>query len=255
MKFIITKGGKVSLKTNLLYIMGKSKKNSNKPKKQVNTETVSDILLEDKNNISDAATDAMKNVDSVAYADNLVEPSKSSKSIRKLDIKEKIENVDLKDDDIEELDSANEIVDDIPKENDNSPISNENALIENSNNDKEYKIVNQKKSYKTAIILSIAFIIIVLLFLLFSTIFALITSNKSTIINGVSIKDIDVSNLTKEQALEKISNEFSKKSAQAITLKHNDFEQTILPEQFEVSFSLNDAINMAYSKGRSRKYL
>lgn len=236
--------------------MGKSKKNSNKPKKQVNTETVSDILLEDKNNISDAATDAMKNVDSVAYADNLVEPSKSSKSIRKLDIKEeKIENVDLKDDDIEELDSANEIVDDIPKENDNSLISNENALIENSNNDKEYKVVNQKKSYKTAIILSIAFIIIVLLFLLFSTIFALITSNKSTIINGVSIKDIDVSNLTKEQALEKISNEFSKKSAQAITLKHNAFEQTILPEQFEVSFSLNDAINMAYSKGRSRKYL
>ena len=52
--------------------MGKSKKNSNKPKKQVNTETVSDILLEDKNNISDAATDAMKNVDSVAYADNLM---------------------------------------------------------------------------------------------------------------------------------------------------------------------------------------
>lgn len=241
--------------------MGKSKKNSNKPKKQVNTETVSDILLEDKNNISDAATDAMKNVDSVAYADNLVEPSKSSKSIRKLDIKEKeekeekIENVDLKDDDIEELDSANEIVDDIPKENDNSPISNENALIENSNNDKEYKVVNQKKSYKTAIILSIALIVIVLLFLLFSTIFALITSNKPTIINGVSIKDIDVSNLTKEQALEKISNEFSKKSAQAITLKHNDFEQTILPEQFEVSFSLDDAINMAYSKGRSRKYL
>lgn len=241
--------------------MGKSKKNSNKPKKQVNTETVSDILLEDKNNISDAATDAMKNVDSVAYADNLVEPSKSSKSIRKLYIKEKeekeekIENVDLKDDDIEELDSANEIVDDIPKENDNSPISNENALIENSNNDKEYKVVNQKKSYKTAIILSIALIVIVLLFLLFSTIFALITSNKPTIINGVSIKDIDVSNLTKEQALEKISNEFSKKSAQAITLKHNDFEQTILPEQFEVSFSLNDAINMAYCKGRSRKYL
>lgn len=243
--------------------MGKSKKNSNKPKKQVNAETVSDILLEDKNNISDAATDAMKNVDSVAYADNLVEPSKSSKSIRKLDIKEKekeekeekIENVDLKDDDIEELDSANEIVDDIPKENDNSPISNENALIENSNNDKEYKVVNQKKSYKTAIILSIALIVIVLLFLLFSTIFALITSSKPTIINGVSIKDIDVSNLTKEQALEKISNEFSKKSAQAITLKHNDFEQTILPEQFEVSFSLNDAINMAYCKGRSRKYL
>lgn len=256
MKFIITKGGKVSLKTDLLYIMGKSKKNSNKPKKQVNTETVSDILLEDKNNISDAATDAMKNVDSVVYADNLVEPSKSSKSIRKLDIeeKEKIENVDLKDDDTEKLDSVDEIVGDVPSGNANSPISNENALIENSNTGKEYKVAHKKNSYKTAIILSIAFIIIFFLFLLFSTIFALIAANKSTIINGVSIKDIDVSNLTKEQALEKISNEFSKKSAQTITLKHNDFEQTILLEQLEVTFSLNDAINIAYSKGRSRKY-
>lgn len=236
--------------------MGKSKKNSNKPKKQVNTETVNDILLEDKNNISDAATDAMKNVDSVAYADNLVEPSKSSKSIRKLDIKEKeekIENVDLKDDDTKELDSVDEIVDDIPVESDNSPVSNEKALIENSNTDKEYKVVEQKKSYKTAIILSIAFVIIIVLFLLFSTIFALLNSTKTTIINGVSIKDIDVSGLTKEQASEKISSEFSKKASQTITLKHNDFEQTILPEQFDVSFSLDDAVNMAYSKGRSRK--
>lgn len=239
--------------------MGKSKKNSNKPKKQVSTETVSDIILEDKNNISDAATDAMKNVDSVAYANNLVEPSKSSKSIRKLDIKEKeekTETVDLKSDNsAEEIDSVDEIVDDIAEKNANNSTSSENALIEINNKDKEYKVVDQKKSYKTAIILSIAFIIIVLLFLLFSTIFALIASNKSTIISGISIKDIDVSNLTKEQALEKISNAFSKKSAQTITLKHNDFEQAVLPEQLEVSFSLNDAINIAYSKGRSRKYL
>lgn len=234
--------------------MGKSKKNSNKPKKQVNTETVSDILLEDKNNISDAATDAMKNVDSVAYADNLVEPSKSSKSIRKLDIKDKKEkNLDVKDDnDTEKLDSSDELVDEIPAENADNSSYNKETLVEN--NDKEYKVVNQKRSYKTAIILSIAFVIIIVLFLLFSTIFALLNSTKSTIISGISIKDIDVSGLTKEQASEKISNEFSKKSTQTITLKHNDFEQTILPEQFEVSFSLNDAINMAYSKGRSRKY-
>ena len=139
--------------------MGKSKKNSNKPKKQVNTETVSDILLEDKNNISDAATDAMKNVDSVAYANNLVEPSKSSKSIRKLDIKEKeekTETVDLKSDNsAEEIDSVDEIVDDIAEKNANNSTSSENALIEINNKDKEYKVVDQKKSYKTAIILSL----------------------------------------------------------------------------------------------------
>lgn len=250
--------------------MGKSKKNSNKPKQNVNTETVNDILLEDKNNINDAATTAMNNVDSVAYADNLVETTSSSKSIRNLDIKDKESeavDIDMKDDDkTEEIDSVDETITILPEEVTNNAVSTEKNLKEVTNsstsnqkslietNDKEYKVVDQKKSYKTAIILSIAFITIVLLFLLFSTIFALITSNKSTIISGVNIKNIDVSNLTKEQALEKISSEFSKKSTQAITLKHNDFEQTVLPEQLEVSFSLNDAINMAYNKGRSRKY-
>ncbi len=236
--------------------MEKNKKNSSEHENQSNLNTVNDILLEDKNNINDATTNAINSIDSVVYADNLVEPSKSSKSIRNLDIeeKEKIENVDLKDDNTEKLDSVDEMVSDIPEENTDIPTSNEKTLIENSNTDKEYKIVNKKKSYKTAIILSIVFLVIVVLLLLFSTIFALITANKSTIINGVSIKDIDISNLTKEQALEKISNEFSKKSAQTITLKHNDFEQVILPEQLDVTFALNDSINMAYSKGRSRKY-
>lgn len=265
--------------------MGKNKKKSNKPKQQVNTETVNDILLEDKNNISDAATNAMKNVDSVAYADNLVESSSSSKSIRNLDIKEKEKekenvNVNLKDDgDTEKIVSIDDTVTSLSKEITNNSVSTEKNLkdvtnsssstkkdlkkITNSStskekslieaNDKEYKVVDQKKSYKTAIILSIAFVIIVVLFLLFSTIFALLNSTKTTIISGISIKDIDISGLTKEQASEKISSEFSKKTSQAITLKHNDFEQTILPEQFEVSFSLNDAVNIAYNKGRSRK--
>ena len=247
--------------------MEKNKEKSNKPKKQVNTETVNDILLEDKNNINDAATNAMKNVDSVAYADNLVEPSSSSKSIRSLDIKEKeTEDVDLKDDgDTEKIVSIDETVTILSEEITNNSVSTEKDLKEVTNsstskeknlieaNDKEYKVVDQKKSYKTAIILSIAFVIIVVLFLLFSTIFALLNFSKTTIISGISIKNIDVSGLTKEQASEKISSEFSKKASQTITLKHNNFEQTILPEQFEVSFSLNDAVNIAYTKGRSRK--
>lgn len=84
-----------------------------------------------------------------------------------------------------------------------------------------------KKSYKTAIILSISFAVIVLLFLLFSTIFALVYGSKTTIIDGVHIKGIDVSSLTREQALEKVLQTFQNKLEQPITLKHNEYETTV----------------------------
>lgn len=95
----------------------------------------------------------------------------------------------------------------------------------------EEKIVEasptSKKSYKTAIILSISFAVIVLLFLLFSTIFALVYGSKTTIIDRVHIKGIDVSSLTREQALEKVLQTFQNKLEQPITLKHNEYETTV----------------------------
>lgn len=111
-----------------------------------------------------------------------------------------------------------------------------------------------KRSYKTTIILSISFIVILLLFLLFSTIFALIYGSKATIIDGVQIKGIDVSSLTREQALEKVLQTFQSKLEQPITLKHNEYETTVFAQQFDVAFALEESVNMAYAKGRSRKY-
>ena len=113
----------------------------------------------------------------------------------------------------------------------------------------------EKKSHKTLIGVSIAFIVILILGLLFSTVFALATSNSYTVIKGVSIKDIDVSGLTREQALEKLTAAFNNKVSQKITLKHNEFELEVVPSQFGVSFDLDKAIDLAYNKGRTRKYI
>ena len=83
--------------------MGKKQKNVNLAKDDNNLEqekSVTSIVSEDKNNITDATLEAKKNVDSVVYADNLVLPSKKSKSIRSLNIEDKDsnsndENVDI----------------------------------------------------------------------------------------------------------------------------------------------------------------
>lgn len=116
------------------------------------------------------------------------------------------------------------------------------------------EITDKKMSRKMWIILSVCLFFIMLLFLLFSTVFALVYGAKPTMVHGISIKNIDVSSLTKEQALEKISTMVNEKLEQPISFVHNDYETTVFPEQFNVAFALEEAVDMAYAKGRSRKY-
>ena len=142
------------------------------------------------------------------------------------------------------------------KSEDNIATNDTNAGSENSNVVKTNETSNNnKKTRKIIIGISISIVIILLLFLFVSTIFAIVTSYSSTIISGVSIKDIDVSGLNKEEALDKLNSAFSQKLSQEITLKHNEYETAVFPEQFEISFDLNKAVDVAYSKGRTRKYL
>lgn len=110
----------------------------------------------------------------------------------------------------------------------------------------------EKKSHKIVIASCIAFALVLLLCFLFSIAFALASYHRTTMINGIYIQDVDVSGLTKEQAMEKVSNALNEKLKKAITLKHNEYEVTVFPEQFDVSFSVEDAVNMAYAKGRTR---
>lgn len=129
----------------------------------------------------------------------------------------------------------------------NRPETNIKTEIENTDNNHSEIIPAKKKSYKTVIGILISLLIIAFLFLLFSTIFAIITRYNSTIINGVSIKEIDVSGLTKAQALEKIQDSFNKRLSKEIVLYHNDYETNVFANQFGVIFDLEKAVDMAYS--------
>lgn len=114
-----------------------------------------------------------------------------------------------------ENETIEEVVENIEKEEIENPIEiEENEEIEKK---------TTTNSHKTLFILSISLLILLLLFLLFSTVFALLNNANSTIIRGVSIQDVDVSGLTKEQALEKVSSIFGEKLEQTITLTHEDY--------------------------------
>lgn len=258
--------------------MGKKQKNVNLAKDDNNLEqekSVTSIVSEDKNNITDATLEAKKNVDSVVYADNLVLPSKKSKSIRSLNIEDKDSNsndenvdinkeVEISTDEVKQDDVANnDNIDVINEDNDislteDTSINDEHNIIKDEKNKEENNKTIEggneqitKKSHKTLFIISSAIFAIALLLFIFSTIFALIASHNDTIINGVKIKGIDVSGLSREAAFEKVSAAFESKLSEPFTLKHNEYELEVFPEQFGISFDLENTVNIAFSKGRS----
>lgn len=229
--------------------MSKKEKNTKSIKESeelAENKSVTSILSEDKNKIADATTEAKKTIDSVAYADNLVPPSKKSKSIRSLNIEEKKE---------EEKNENQKADEEKTKDTSSTPsVEKETDQIKKEENIDTTISSSTKKSHKTLLIVSFSILAIFLLFFIFSTVFALIASYKTTIIHGIKIKDIDVSGLSKEEAITKVSSAFKEKLEKQITLKHNDYSITVFLDQFDVSFEIEEAVNMAYEKGRSRKY-
>lgn len=165
-----------------------------------------------------------------------------------------IDSLSIEDDD-ENIEQINEENDKKNKEYKKDFISNIEEQIDNEEKVETTILSPSKKSHKTFWIVSLSILAILLLFFIFSTIFALITSSKSTIIHGIKIKDIDISGLDRQEAIEKVSEAFNEKLENQVTLTHNNYSITIFPEQFDVSFSIEEAINIAYEKGRNRKYI
>lgn len=123
----------------------------------------------------------------------------------------------------------------------------ENIEIPKNENQQEK---NHKKS-KTPIFIIFFLILTVIVIGIFSTIFALKNSKSDKIINGVYIENINISNLTKEEAKEKIMNICSNHISKDIKLLYGESETTINLSSFEVSYNISQIIDQAYEEGRT----
>lgn len=115
----------------------------------------------------------------------------------------------------------------------------EKHSTKNSENNK-----NKKINLKIAIGVAICFLTI------FSTIFSLLNINSKKIITGINILDVDVSNMTREQAIEKISMLTEEKLSNDIILKYENYETTINPSQVDTKLEIENAVDEAYKIGR-----
>ena len=92
--------------------------------------------------------------------------------------------------------------------------------------------------------------LIVLLLIIFSVIFALTNMNNERIYSNIAIMNIDVSNLTKEEARKKITDILNEKLKEDIILKKDKYETCINANQIDGNFDIDSAIDKAYNVGK-----
>jgi len=138
-----------------------------------------------------------------------------------------------------------------------------NAILFNGNNysnlteeDKIFKeaeqIINNNNNHKSKkwLIITICIIVSLLIILMLSTIFAIVNIKNDKIISGISVLGIDISNLTKEEAKNKLNEHFDTRLNSDLIFSHNDELYNILPSQLECNFGIDEAIDKAFSYGR-----
>ena len=85
---------------------------------------------------------------------------------------------------------------------------------------------------------------------IFSTIFVIINIKNVKILKDITIGTINVSNLTQEEAIDKLENEYGMKTEKDIYLKHGEYETSVTYEALEVKYQIEKAVQQAYSIGR-----
>jgi len=109
----------------------------------------------------------------------------------------------------------------------------------------------QKKSGKFIYVI----VALILILAVFSTIFALINATNSNIINRISINNIDVSGLSKNEAEEKLQKIIKDIMEEKITLKHGEYEKTVTLKQMELEVDVIDKVYEACTIGRDKNII
>lgn len=125
--------------------------------------------------------------------------------------------------------------------------------------EKEDKMLVEKETEKTAenkskkgIYITFNIVVFTMLILFLSIVFALININKTTVINGVSIKDVNLSGLSLSDAKNKLEEAIKVELDKEINLIHN--EKNILtfnPSEIEFTYEVNEIVKKAYQLGRN----
>lgn len=116
--------------------------------------------------------------------------------------------------------------------------------------EKVFKDMTESQYKRKKILVPLAITSVVIVIILFSTIFALLNIDKEKIISGVSISGVDVSGLTQEEAKAKINDIYQEKKEKEIAIQYEEYETTLNPTLMEVNYEIDKAVEEAYLIGK-----
>lgn len=116
----------------------------------------------------------------------------------------------------------------------------------------DYRELKEKRDKKNHRILisSIIVVSIIIIGLLASTIFALLNSNNNKIMGGISIDNISVEGLTDREAIKLLNEKIEEKNQKEFVISINGATYTITPEQIQLTYNIEKAVENAYNIGR-----
>ena len=167
-----------------------------------------------------------------------VKEEKQEQSEEKNEIAPNTEQIETKQEDTEN--KENEKKDEEVKE------ETQLKVIENEEENKE----ETKKKGKTKKVIVIVFVILLILVALFFTIFAILNLRNTKIIRGVQIGEINVSDMSKEDAKALLDEINAKNQEKQLVLKYGDLENKVTYSSLAVNYQIDEAINNAYNIGR-----
>lgn len=149
---------------------------------------------------------------------------------------------------------------DVKNNTEDNNLKQDKTLIKEKHKDNRLKNIEKEKTnynninpreYKNKKIKIIVITIVsIILLLIISTIFAILNIGKENIINGVSIEGIDMSGLSKTEAIEKLNNLYQAKKEKEIGLKYENYVTTLNLTVMEVNYEVEKAVDEAYLIGK-----
>ena len=235
-------------------ILVKNENNSNKIKRETQNEN---IIKQSKNvrqneNIINHSKKVIAN-------ENIIKQSK--KAIANENIIKQSKKAIATENNINQLNNEKNNEKNSEKNNKNKLIVQKNDLkIKNKNNLKNEKRVNNKtddnKKYqaknnkKDGLIIILVLIITILVIVVFSTIFGIINMNSNKIVRGVKSNQIELADLTKEEAVEKLNSILNNNEKNVVVVKRGDVKKEIKLDDINGKFDVEDVVNQAYNLGR-----
>lgn len=238
----------------------KKEKGKNKDKKtklKLKSESTSKTKNEDKQT-EENTIDKDDIIENIIESDNIdeLENTKSNKEKRiVLDSvgKVKVDEIETE----EQLDKLQEKTNEKLKENNKEDvkiITKKELEKKELEEDIQKKVIEKLGNNRKKRISIIIFLVLISFIAIISTCFSVIYMGKDVIVPNVYIGDINVGNMSKEKAKEKLETIYTEKASKEIKASLKDYEHIIKPEMVEFKVDINSAVDKAYMIGRNRKY-